>query len=264
MKKLLLLTFTFISTLLTAQPIITQNPSDVVLCNSVCDSISVVANGQNLTYNWQYLDSNMWVSFTSASTSKLEVCGDLSNDSVWVRCVVSDSNGMADTSSSATVITDSCLAPEANFTFTIYGDSVCFQNTSLRATTVLWNFGNGSQSTDMNPCYDYDDFQIFYVKLYAYNDYGVDEIEQEVDLLSLEELSKQWKIYPNPAKDFVYIESSSEVTQVEVVDLVGKRTVLPADKMVANRIDLSGFNTGVYFLLITVGNDVFFERMILE
>ena len=43
----------------------------------------------------------------------------------------------------------------ANFTFTVDGDTVTFLNASEQATAFLWDFGDGSTSTETNPIKTY-------------------------------------------------------------------------------------------------------------
>jgi hypothetical protein len=135
----------------------------------------------------------------------------------------------------------------ANFEFQIFGDSVCFENTSLRAETVLWNFGNGGQSSEFSPCYDYMDFQIFTAKLYVFNDYGSDEIEKEVDLLGLEEVSTRFEVYPNPTSRIVYF---NEVTDVALYDALGKIVRVERN---TKSMDIMGMEPGTYYIKNAAG-----------
>ncbi len=62
--------------------------------------------------------------------------------------------------------------PTAGFTYTIDGLTVTFINTSTLADTYLWDFGDGSTSTETNPVHTYAANGIYEVTLIAYNANG--------------------------------------------------------------------------------------------
>ncbi len=78
-------------------------------------------------------------------------------------------------------------------------------------------------------------------------DNGIDEDCNGEDLTPVVELGDySVKIYPNPATDFIIIETKDELKlNVEIFDLKGAR-VLSIDK--SNYIDVSNLNAGVYIL----------------
>jgi hypothetical protein len=59
--------------------------------------------------------------------------------------------------------------PKAAFTFTQFGLTVNFNNTSTGAASYIWNYGNGQQSTQFSPNYTYATAGSYQVKLYAFN-----------------------------------------------------------------------------------------------
>lgn len=63
--------------------------------------------------------------------------------------------------------------PMAGFRYTIVDTlTLQFNSTSAQATSYLWEFGDGSESTDPNPIHTYSDHDIYTVKLTATNEYG--------------------------------------------------------------------------------------------
>lgn len=76
--------------------------------------------------------------------------------------------------------------------------------------------------------------------------YG-DEVHFHTWVQGVSELEKSLKVYPNPANDFLNVEG--EMTSVEVYNTVGQCLV---SKQVNGdtKIDLSGFNNGIYFLRV--------------
>ena len=62
--------------------------------------------------------------------------------------------------------------PVANFTFSINGNSVQFQNTTQGQGLISWNFGNGQTSTQINPTITYSSPGIYLVRLTVTNACG--------------------------------------------------------------------------------------------
>ena len=65
------------------------------------------------------------------------------------------------------------------------------------------------------------------------------------DADAVEEVAVSSSIYPNPAKDFVMIQS--EADYVEVVDVYG-RVVFATEMTDMLKVDMSDFATGIYFV----------------
>lgn len=58
-------------------------------------------------------------------------------------------------------------------------------------------------------------------------------------------------IYPNPARDIVYITADKIISRCEIYDLLGKQTLLEIQRYdeVSSSIDVSQINSGIYFLV---------------
>ena len=57
---------------------------------------------------------------------------------------------------------------------------VQFTDTSVGATTVLWDFGDGTTSEERNPLHEYTSNGTFFVTLTAYNEFGENSTSQTV------------------------------------------------------------------------------------
>ncbi|EJL71704.1 peptide-N-glycosidase F-related protein [Chryseobacterium populi] len=68
-------------------------------------------------------------------------------------------------------------------------------------------------------------------------------------------------IYPNPTSDFVNIKSETEVVSAAVFSADGKKL---AETYKTNKIDLSSYSTGVYFLNIVLKNGITFKHKIIR
>ncbi len=64
--------------------------------------------------------------------------------------------------------------PPASYNYSSNLDTVQFNNTSLDADSVLWNFGDNQTSTEMNPLHIYDMDGEYIVELTVFNDCGMD------------------------------------------------------------------------------------------
>lgn len=62
--------------------------------------------------------------------------------------------------------------PTAGFSFSQAGNTVTFTNTTTEGNTYSWDFGDGTNSTDMNPVHTYASQGIFNVTLTATNSNG--------------------------------------------------------------------------------------------
>ncbi|MGC8866040.1 MAG: PKD domain-containing protein [Bacteroidales bacterium] len=63
-------------------------------------------------------------------------------------------------------------SPEAGFTYTMSGLTVTFTNTTTNGETYLWDFGDGTTSTEANPVHTYAHDDIYMVTLTASNPNG--------------------------------------------------------------------------------------------
>lgn len=84
-------------------------------------------------------------------------------------------------------------------------------------------------------------------------------------VLSVDDFStSNVKIYPNPANDFINIESNvNEITEVALYDILGKK-VLSQNKLTNNRLDISNLTRGVYFIKINSNGNSITKKIIKE
>jgi hypothetical protein len=63
-----------------------------------------------------------------------------------------------------------------------------------------------------------------------------------------DEVSGSFKIYPNPAKDVLYLETNQIMDRVSITDLSGKR-LFNTDGQV-DKLDISTLHPGIYMLTV--------------
>ncbi len=74
------------------------------------------------------------------------------------------------------------------------------------------------------------------------------------------------KVFPNPASDILNITSPEEISEIEIVNVMGQvvyRTEVNADNAVC---DVNGLNAGVYFVRIygTDNNSILDQRKVVK
>jgi len=141
--------------------------------------------------------------------------------------------------------------PFANFNYTGSG-TINFNNTSTNGLTYFWDFGDGNTSTQENPNNTYLTNGTFPVQLIVYSKDScfTDTITQNVTIIAagIADLTNknEIKIYPNPANNFIKINTTLEYTSIIITDVAGK-TIKVIDKK-SNEINVSDLMSGIYFI----------------
>ena len=81
---------------------------------------------------------------------------------------------------------------------------------------------------------------------------------------SLNELANSVSIFPNPAKDFIFIQSPTvEVSKVELFNSIGQM-VLSQDGLVNNGINVSNLSKGIYVMKLNSANSSYATKIVVE
>ena len=147
---------------------------------------------------------------------------------------------------------------------------VSFTNESTISSGTIdlytWDFGSGTSDLQ-NPDFTFPVPDYYNVTLTATSDLGcTSSITQLVTAIDIVELdSRSFRIFPNPANDFIQIESAFEATG-RITDVTGR--ILTENFIIqANQVtsfDVSNLATGYYFLESVDGDIVFRERFVVE
>ena len=88
-------------------------------------------------------------------------------------------------------------------------------------------------------------------------------IVMTMSTLGIDEISNRTNLYPNPVNDKLYIVTEAEIKEVVVYDVYGRLQVTktPSHQDDAT-IDVSGLNSGIYFVEIYTDNGNFIKRII--
>ncbi len=60
--------------------------------------------------------------------------------------------------------------------------------------------------------------------------------------------STSFNVYPNPAEDFINVYSAQKLERIEILNLIGQVVFTSEPSAEKSRIDLSGFQKGIYFV----------------
>jgi len=77
-------------------------------------------------------------------------------------------------------------------------------------------------------------------------------------------LASSFKVYPNPANNYITIESNNmEISGIVIYDILGKN-VLVQKQLKNNSVNVSALNRGVYFIKISADNNSSTKKIILK
>ena len=169
------------------------------------------------------------------------------------------------------------VVAEPDFDFTVNEDGLAIQvNGTFTGTidSLEWDFGDGMESSDRNPEYEYEGEGTYTITLTVYNVCGAFTLTKEVTVMTsslLEISSDQYKIYPNPAQNILFVESNTfnRANKIDVfmTDIFG-RTLrnLKTEKNSGNQISvqLNNFATGTYMLQIEVDGKMIFDKFVIS
>jgi len=145
--------------------------------------------------------------------------------------------------------------PAAQFTYTISGSQVSFQNNSSGATTHKWYFGDGDSSTLASPVHTYATNGTYTVKFIA-GDCGITDtstVTIQMTTTGITELRSKnhIELYPNPATSQFTVQAEDKIRSVTLVSQTGQILVsLPAVNATKVNIATSGLPDGIYYIHI--------------
>ena len=156
----------------------------------------------------------------------------------------------------------------ANFSYSVVDSTVSFSDSSTNGNAYYWDFGNHTNSEEINPTHFYDSTGSYEVLFIASNEYCSDSIIKVVEInvvtgSALNAYSQQIELYPNPSRgnfDVVIEGGENQGTLLFVLyNVVGeeveRRTVSQRNFM-HEPYQLDHLPSGSYFLQISGENVV--------
>ena len=111
---------------------------------------------------------------------------------------------------------------------------------------MLLNVAMGGISGAIDPNFQEGDMVIDYVRIYQ-NTASIEE-----------DFKSEVKLYPNPVKDILHIQSTVEIDKVVIYDMVGAQVLTATSDLV----DLSALKSGVYLINISSGEQLIQKKII--
>jgi hypothetical protein len=241
-------------------------------------------------FEWSYNNTLIDSSFDSISTITLVLdSANFINGNV-VCVTITDANGCV--SSNCIAVNDSSAGGACSAFFVIYADSLNNFGGDTSATyygynystgnygaNILWDFGDGTTSTDPYPSHTYAQPGTYVVCLTVgvagtscYSTYCDSSFYVSRAMLLMKQLTivgptqinnlkeAGISVYPNPASNELIISSAVAIEYEKIFNMEGQQ--LYGAKSVNNKIDVSKLSSGVYILELTSGNQVLRTRFI--
>lgn len=221
-------------------------------------SVQLSSNTLAETYSWTGGSTNDSLVVTVGGTYTLDI---------------SDACG----SGTESVTIDEYTAPVASFTSATTFATVSFTNTTpvTGNSTYLWDFGDGSTSTQMNPIHVYNNILSYFVTLTVTNECGTNVYSDSVTTSSvgLDDLflNGDVSVFPNPSKGEFTIDmnliTSSDIT-VRVENMLGAIVYESTPGIVhgaySENITLGNAPAGMYFVRVLAGEQQLVKKIIVE
>jgi len=164
-------------------------------------------------------------------------------------------------------------APNTNFIFSVTGNNAMFTNTTFSGNTYLWDFGDGTTSTQANPTHTYTNNGTYTVTLTATNACG-SSVHTETITISVGTSNEATNnitgltVKPNPNNGVFQLEISgkpSEQLELQVLNVVGikvyERSLDFSSGVLSTGIDLGQMPAGTYILAVRRGADVIYRKL---
>lgn len=153
----------------------------------------------------------------------------------------------------------------AGFDFSANSGTVSFTNSSEGVDTYLWDFGDETTSTEVDPVHVYSEDGSYTVTLTATSDCGSDEVQQEVVVTTSidSETVRGLDVFPNPTDGFINIISDKEISNIIITDISG-RVVMTFNGENRNdiTIDTEHLPSGIYMLKLVQENNTIVSKII--
>ena len=205
------------------------------------------STGSSLTYAWSFGSGSLPASSTSQGPHNFYFTFPGTKS---VTLQVSNQAG-TDFETKTVQISD---VPASFFTFNQTDNVITFNNSSSGANSTYWDFGDGTNSTQLNPVKTYTAIGTYTVSLISDNGCGSDTTRRTVNVDKVTGITDidgfEFSIYPNPASTVATLDFGTQVNgdlEVYVYDASGRvvKSYLLSDEA-SVQIELDGLASGIY------------------
>lgn len=159
-----------------------------------------------------------------------------------------------------------CTIPKANFAQSLDSSAYVFAYTGTPADSVHWDFGDGSPvSTGDTVAHTYSATGQYIVCATSFDACGDTTFCDTVDVTKVslyEVLASRTSIYPNPAKDVLYVSNPQDYTSYNLLSLSGK--LMHKGELTAVGIDIKEIQSGIYILQLQSRDGVMYNQRIMK
>lgn len=235
---------------------------------------TTICQGATLTLTASISDSYQWnLNGTPISGATAQTYGATASGVYTVTVTNADPCDGVGTSAPTAVFVNPTPTAAANYNNN--GLSYNFINNSLGATSYIWNFGDGNNSTAVNPSYTYASNVNVTVTLIAINGSCSDTITIPLGFVSVQEIVEpisDINLYPNPTNNLatlsLQLANEGDIT-IQVIDITGKiiATETRSDVYSGQQqfmIDATELQNGLYFINIVAGDFKAIRKMIVQ
>ncbi len=144
--------------------------------------------------------------------------------------------------------------PKADFSYEVDGFQVRFTNLSSNSESYRWDFGDGTVSEDENPVHTYNRGGVFSVTLNASIATCGSSVTMNIPVMltDVEDVftSNDFRVYPNPTRENLFIESlRQDVFPLEVSLLTQQGQILMQKELNFNDyLNMSAYPSGTYYI----------------
>ncbi len=151
----------------------------------------------------------------------------------------------------------------------IEGGIVIFHSTSIGANAVLWNFGDGTTSTESEPDHTFTDGE-YTVTLIAYNGCDADTAYFTFNIITgykTLDANKIFTLFPNPAHDIVRIsfhDTDMSGMKMSLIAIDGKVLFEKSGLRQQEDINLVGIQSGIYFIKVSSEDSQAVRKLVIQ
>jgi len=242
-----------------SEPIITTQAPDIVVCENTDTALHIETSGDVLGYQWQ-ISTNIASGFnniTGANSHRLELNQQgLANSGNMYRCIITNDYYEKISDTVEVIVQQN---PEPVITVAE------FVLTCTNATTYQWYKDNNMINDATNQSYTVTEDGEYWVVVT--NEYGCEGSSNRIIIVieSVEnELANASKIYPNPAKDILKIDSDITLDKVEIYNAIGQLFYSAKTEAKNISLNISQYEKGIYLVKLVAGNKSHTYRLIIE
>lgn len=257
-------------------PNITSNKPNATYCKG--QNIILTANRANGLNLFSFYQLNPTRTLLQAGFSNaINLTNKLTLQNTLIKATVIDTATFCADSSIVITVTEN-PNPIANFSVDYFKsdsnnvnkNSVVFTNLTTDSNNYTWYFGDAANSVanTKNTSFVYTKGGVYLASLVAINSLGCkDSVSKSVTITNtaVKTLSNQLgvKIYPNPANDFITIETNenSKNGAYYLLDINGK-TIQHEAFNKFQTIDITSLPAGVYFIKLAIAEKIVYEKFV--